>query len=452
MSFIPHTARDVAQMLAAIGAGNIEDLFDEIPAQLRCAALDAVPPAMNEAEITRLMEARAQSDGRSLCFAGAGAYEHHIPAAVWQIVGRGEFYTSYTPYQAEASQGTLQLLYEFQTMMATLTAMDVSNASLYDGASALAEAILMAVRAKRSARRALVPRTVHPLVRRAVRAIVAQQGIELTELPYDDSKGATPVAAVDAAAGDVAALVIPQPNFFGVLEDVDALTDKAHGIGALAIATCNPLALGLLEPPGRWGSGAGADICCGDAQPLGIPLSGGGPYLGYLTCKQPLLRQLPGRIVGRTVDLEGRTGYTLTLQAREQHIRRAKATSNICTNQGLMVAAATIYLALTGAEGLARIAAASHARTRQLCARMAASAGVEPIFSGPFFHERAMRLPVAAAGLLERMGGCGVLGGYDLSDEYPELGDALLVCATETKTEADLDRYGAAFDAALKSC
>jgi len=451
MSFIPHTAADVGAMLCEIGAESIEALFDEIPAGLRCAGLERLPAAMNEAEVTRLMQSRARADGLALNFIGAGAYEHHIPAAVWQITGRGEFYTSYTPYQAEASQGTLQLLYEFQSMMASLTGMDASNASVYDGASAAAEAILMAVRAKRGARRVLIPAALHPLYRRTVRSIVAAQGIELVELPWEAASGTTNWKAIAAGAQEAAAVVVAQPNFFGVIEDADAATDRAHEIGALAIAACNPLALALLAPPGRWGSGAGADICCGDAQPFGIPLSGGGPYLGYLTCKQPLLRQLPGRIVGRTVDLDGKTGYTLTLQAREQHIRRAKATSNICTNQGLMTAAATIHLALVGAEGLHRIAAASHARTRELCARLAAIPGVRPLFPGPFFHERAIGLPRPAAGVLERMVRNGILGGHDLSQDYPELGHALLVCATETKTGADLDRYAEALAEAL-SC
>ena len=449
MPFIPHTAQDVRAMLAAVGAARIDDLFDEIPAGLRDARLGAVPPALSEMEIARLMQERAEADGRYLGFLGAGAYEHHVPAAVWQIVTRGEFYTAYTPYQAEASQGTLQLLYEFQTMMASLTGLDASNASLYDGASALAEAILMAVRANRAGRRrVLVPRTVHPLYRCAARSIVEQQGIELEEVPYCTECGDTPAGALDGRAEAIAAVVIPQPNFFGMLEDVDALTDRAHALGATAIALCNPLALGLLKPPGAWG-GAGADICCGDAQPFGIPLAGGGPYLGYLTCKQPLLRQMPGRIVGRTVDADGGAGYTLTLQAREQHIRRAKATSNICTNQGLLAAAATVYLALVGAEGLKRIAAAAHANTRALRDRLSRIQGVAPVFDGAFFHECALRLPVAVAPVLEALRDRRILGGLDLSADYPELGNVLLVCATETKTEADLDRYAATLAALL---
>ncbi|MCP4994369.1 MAG: aminomethyl-transferring glycine dehydrogenase subunit GcvPA, partial [Gammaproteobacteria bacterium] len=323
MPFIPHTETEVQEMLAAIGADSIDDLFDEIPANLIIEDLQGVPSARSEMEVGQLLRRRAQQDGHATCFIGAGAYDHHVPAAVWQLAGRGEFYTAYTPYQAEASQGTLQLLYEYQSMMTALTALDVSNASLYDGASALAEAVLMSVRANRKSKskRILVPRTLHPAYRKVVHNIVKEQGLTLTELPFDISSGTTDLSALDQYQGEnFAALVIVQPNFFGVLEDVDAMTDWAHQNGCLAIAVVNPLALSVLTPPGEWG-GAGADICCGEGQPLGAPLSSGGPYFGFLCCKQALVRQVPGRIIGRTVDLDGKTGYTLTLQAREQHIR-----------------------------------------------------------------------------------------------------------------------------------
>jgi glycine dehydrogenase subunit 1 len=389
------------------------------------------------------MQERAREDGLPLCFLGAGAYEHHIPAAVWQLATRGEFYSAYTPYQAEASQGTLQLLYEFQSMMTALTAMDVSNASLYDGASGLAEAVLMAVRANRKtrSRRVLVPRALHPAYRRAVRSIVHQQGIELVEIPFDRSDGHTTLDGLDPFGGkELAALVIPQPNFFGVLEDVDALTDWAHDRGALVVGAVNPVALAVLTPPGEWGV-QGADIACGEGQPLGIPLSSGGPYLGFLCCKQPLVRQLPGRIAGRTLDLDGNPGFTLTLQAREQHIRRSKATSNICTNQGLLVTAATIHMALLGAEGLERVAAACHTNTRRLSQLLCDIPGIEPLFAGPVFHEQALRLPAPAADVLRSLAAHNVLGGYDLGLEYPELDPALLICATEMRTAADLESY-----------
>ena len=451
MPFIPHTADDVQAMLEAIGAPSIEDLFDEIPPALRISALQALPEGLSEAQITRLMAARATQDPPLACFLGAGAYEHHIPAAIWEIVGRGEFYSAYTPYQPEASQGTLQVLYEYQSMMAGLTGLAVSNASLYDGASALAEALLMAVRANRKSksRRILIPRTLHPLYRRAAHAIIHNQGLELLEVPYDPAGGHTPVEVLAPWAGqDIAALVIAQPNFFGVLEDVDALTDWAHQHNALAVAVVNPTALAVLKPPGQWGA-RGADIACGDGQPLGAPLSSGGPYFGFLCCRQDLVRQMPGRLVGRTVDLDGKPGFTLTLQAREQHIRRSKATSNICTNQGLMVTAATLYLTLLGPHGLEQVAACCHANTRALLEQLSAIPGVSPLFNRPLFHEAVLKLPRSAGAVLEALRTHGILGGLDLSGDYPELGDALLICATETKDAADLRAYATALAAVV---
>lgn len=448
MPFIPHTESDVRAMLSSIGAADIEALFDEIPAALRCGALSGVPAGLNEMQVTRLAGERAAQDAPLLNFIGAGAYEHHIPSAVWQIATRGEFYTAYTPYQAEASQGTLQVLYEYQTMMASLTGMDVSNASLYDGASGLAEAILMAVRAHKSSRRILLPATVSPLYRSVVRSIVGMQGIELVEVPFDPVSGTVDQGALETVEGDFAALVIPQPNFFGALEPMDALTDWIHARGGLAVALVNPFSLAVLKAPGTWGA-SGADIAVGEGQPLGTPLSSGGPYFGFMCCKQALVRQMPGRIIGRTVDLEGRTGYTLTLQAREQHIRRAKATSNICSNQGLMVTAATIHMALLGQEGLRRAALAAHAGTARLAAQLAAVSGVQRLFNAAHFHEIVLQTARPVADVLASMRADGVLGGYDLTPHYPQLGNALLVCVTETKDAQDVQRYVAALRRAL---
>ncbi|MEY3219437.1 MAG: hypothetical protein RIT27_794 [Pseudomonadota bacterium] len=443
MPYIPHTNQDIAEMLSVIGVQRIEDLFDEIPAALRCGELK-LPAALNEAEITRLMDERSAQDAGALCFAGAGAYQHHIPAAVWQIATRGEFYSAYTPYQAEASQGTLQLLYEYQSMISHLTGMEASNASLYDGATALAEAVLMAVRLHKTAqtKRILIPKTVHPLYRKVVKNIVKYQGIELVEIDYDAKTGQTTIDACEKAKQnqDVVALVIPQPNFFGVLENVDDLTNWAKQNNGLAIGVVNPMSLAILKSVGDWGE-SGADIACGDGQPLGIPLSSGGPYFGFLTCKKAHVRQLPGRIVGQTVDLEGKIGYTLTLQAREQHIRRAKATSNICTNQGLMVTAATIYLSLMGADGLAKTAHASHHNTSHLVEQLSQLNGVEKVFSGAFFHETVIRLPMGVSQVLKTLAAHNILGGFDLSADYPELGDALLICATELRTNVDQQKY-----------
>lgn len=451
MPFIPHTEEDVREMLAVIGAADIESLFDEIPAELKVLAPSAIPPGMKEMEVARLMSERARCDGEYLNFIGAGAYEHHIPAAVWQIATRGEFYSAYTPYQAEASQGTLQLLYEYQSMMASLTALDATNASLYDGASALAEAVLMAVRLHKSSRRVLLGRGLNPRYRQVVRSIVSNQGIEVVEVPLDLRDGRLSVELAQAQAGeDFAALVVPQPNFFGGLEEVDALTDWAGSKGAFAIACVNPMALALLKPPGAWGS-SGADIAVGEGQPLGVPLANGGPYFGFMACKQSLVRQMPGRIVGRTRDVDGRSGFTLTLQAREQHIRRSKATSNICTNQGLAVTAATIYMAMLGAEGLRNVAAQSHANLEALMQRVTCIPGVQRLFGSPAFHEAVLVLQHPVAGVLEAMRAKGVLGGLDISRDYPDLGNALLVCVTETKTDTDLDAYASALTEALGS-
>lgn len=440
MPFIPHTDQDVKEMLETIGISKIETLFDEIPDSLRHAPLDSVPAGISEMELGKLMCERARQDGNELCFIGAGAYEHHIPAAVWDVAARGEFYTAYTPYQAEASQGSLQLIYEFQTMMASLMALEVSNASLYDGASALAEAILMAVRlsGKKEKSSILIPRVVHPNYLQTVKAIVSQQDIELIEVPYQNNTGKTDFAAIKKLMNnDVVALVISQPNFFGVLEEVDPLTDWAREKELLSIAVVNPMAMALLKPPGKWGK-EGVNIACGEGQPLGIPLASGGPYYGFLCCRKAHVRQMPGRIVGRTVDLCGKTGYVLTLQAREQHIRRAKATSNICTNQGLMVTASTIYMSIMGPEGLRRIASLSHQRAREMVKELTAIPGVEAAFRSPFFHEIVLRINKPIDQMLRELANRHIQGGYALKEAYSELDDCLLLCATETKTVDDI--------------
>ncbi|MDA3921087.1 MAG: aminomethyl-transferring glycine dehydrogenase subunit GcvPA [Salinisphaera sp.] len=447
MPFIPHTQTDIEAMLAAIGADSIDSLFDEIDPSLRDVDISALPDRTSEQAVTRLMHERAAQDSGGLCFIGAGAYEHHIPAAVWEITTRGEFYSAYTPYQPEASQGTLQVVYEYQTMMCGLTGMDVSNASLYDGASALAEGVLMAVRANRQSKaaRILMPTSVHPYYRQVARNICANQKIVFETIDFDRSTGTVDRDALARWAGeDVTALVIPQPNFFGQIEDVDRLTDWAHDNGALAIGVVNPLALALLSPPGEWGSdesSEGADIVVGEGQPLGAPMAGGGPYFGILCCRKKHVRQMPGRVVGRTHDLDGETGYVLTLQPREQHIRRSKATSNICTNQGLLVTAATIHMSLLGPQGLENVAATCAATTRDLVARLTDIDGVEAVFSGACFHECVLRLPADAKTVLAALAERGIFGGLALAEFYPEIGNAIVVCATETKTDADLAAY-----------
>ncbi len=453
MPYIPHTPDEVTEMLRLIGAQSINDLFDEIPQELRIdleegnSGLDAIPLGRSEMAVQRLLSEKAMLDGTPLCFAGGGAYEHHIPAALWEVATRGEFYSSYTPYQAEASQGTLQVIYEFQSMIASLTAMDVSNASLYDGASGLAEAVLMAVRANRKAKskRILMPKTVSPVYRQVVETIVKNQGITLELIDMEQTSGTINLSHAQQQLTNeaFAALVIPQPNYFGSLEEVHQLTNWAHEQGGLVIAQVNPTALALLEAPGSWGEN-GADIAVGEAQPLGIPLSSGGPYIGFIACKQKLVRQLPGRIVGRTVDLDGKAGFSLTLQAREQHIRRSKATSNICTNQGLMATAVTLYLAFLGTDGLQKVAASCVANTQKLMTLLEK----KPEFNFPFgktvFHEFVLELGVPAASVLERLAEEDIVGGIDLllqqNDEQTADShkNRLLICVTETKTEDEL--------------
>ncbi len=441
-------------MLGAIGIEHIDDLFDEIPAHLRAAPLESIAEGLTEMEISRLMHQRARQNSSALCFIGAGAYDHHIPAAVWQITTRGEFYTAYTPYQAEASQGTLQLTYEYQSMMAALLAMDVSNASMYDGASALAEAVLMAVRANRKSksRTILMPSSVNPVYRQTAHTIVNGQQITLLDVPYDSSGGTTALDSYIRRAGeDVTAVVIQQPNFFGCLEDVDAITDWAHEHNMLVIGMVNPLLMSVLKPPGEWGR-EGADIVCGDGQPLGAPLSAGGPYYGLLCCRKALVRQLPGRIVGRTKDLDGKEGFVLTLQAREQHIRRSRATSNICTNQGLMVVASTIHMAIMGTAGLENAARACYANTHTLIDALCEISGVSLVFHSPCFHEAVIKLDYPVASVLSALADHNILGGYDVSVDYPELGQVMLVCATEMRSAEDIQAYEAAMKQVMARC
>ncbi len=449
MPFIPHTDKDTREMLAAIGADSIEDLFDEIPKELRIEHLYGVPEALTEMEISRLMRERAHLDGSPLCFLGAGAYEHHIPAAVWDIATRGEYYSAYTPYQAEASQGTLQTIYEYQTMITALTGLDVSNASLYDGASGLAEAALMAVRANRRVKTGLLLLApgVNPVYEKVAQAITGGQGLTFEWLPQDAATGNVDFDKLPEGKSPVA-VVMQQPSFSGTLEDVDRLTDWAHAEGAFAIGIANPTSLSLMKAPGHWGE-QGVDIACGEGQPLGVPLSSGGPYFGYMTCKQKHVRQMPGRIVGRTTDLDGQPGFALTLQAREQHIRRTKATSNICTNQGLMVTAATIYMSLLGAEGIAHVARQSHANTSRLVEGLCGIDGIDRLYEGPYFHEVALKLDRPATDVLDAVASHNIIGGYDLTDYAGT--DAVLVCATETKTDADIDACIAAYAEAMST-
>jgi len=453
MPFIPHTEEDIAAMLQKIGVANIETLFDEIPKELYGVELDTIPEGMNELEVTRHMrELSLENRNHALCFIGAGAYEHHIPAAVWEVASRSEFLTAYTPYQAEASQGALQLIYEYQTMIANLMGMEVANASLYDGATALAEAVLMAVRSNRrtKSRRVLLPKTLHPAYRQTIKTIVSSQDIELVELDYNTTYGHITYQELKPHEDETfSAIVIPQPNYLGQLEDVDMLCEWAYGHNALAIACVNPISCAALKAPGQWGK-HGADIAVGEGQPLGIPLASGGPYFGFMCTRQNFVRQMPGRIVGRTTDIDGKVGFTLTLQAREQHIRRGKATSNICTNQGLMVTAATIYMSLLGFKGMHKVSVHCHARTRQLLTKLQQVPGVERAFSTPYFHEAVITLPCDVEAVLAYMRAKGIHAGIAIEDNYPEYPNSLLVCVTETKNDADLRLYATTLSEAIE--
>ncbi len=451
MPFVPHTQADVETMLAEIGVDSIDTLFDEIPSHLASGRLDRVPQGRSEMAMLQLMSQRAEQDAGYVCFMGAGSYDHHIPAAVWDITSRGEFMTAYTPYQAEASQGTLQLIYEYQSMMAALTGMDVSNASVYDGASGLAEAILMAIRANKKNKSGIVlmADSVHPHYQQASANIVKNQNVDIRTLQLDETGIVDNTQLPDVQPS---AVVVQQPNFFGRLEAVDALTNWAHERNALVIAVVNPMTLAVLKPPGEWGDN-GADIVCGDGQPFGVPMASGGPSFGFTCCRSALVRQMPGRIIGRTEDLEGKTGFALTLQAREQHIRRGKATSNICTNQGLLVTAGTIYLSLMGPEGLREVALACHANAMSLQQSLLEVEGVSAVYNGPHFHEFAVRLPIPADTLITQMSERGILAGLSLSHFTPDLvtdsGRTLLVAVTEKRTEQELQAYIEAFKAIL---
>ncbi|MCH9756514.1 MAG: aminomethyl-transferring glycine dehydrogenase subunit GcvPA [Gammaproteobacteria bacterium] len=442
MPYIPHTPEDTKTMLERIHAPNIEALFDEIAPALRQKPFTGLPDGQNEMALLQHAKALAQQNTPNTCFIGAGSYEHHTPAAVWNIASRGEFLTAYTPYQAEASQGTLQLLYEFQTMIAELTGLEVANASLYDGATALTEAVLMALRMhkKNSPHRVLIPETLHPLYRETLSTILKHQDITLVTLPMDKALGITSLQSLDAYQDDTTtALIIPQPNFFGQLEPVDALTDWAKTHNATAIACVNPVSLGLLKPPGLWGE-HGVDIACGEGQPLGAPMAGGGPYVGFFSTRREHVRQMPGRLVGRTTDTDGKTGYTLTLQAREQHIRRGKATSNICTNQGLLVTTAAIHMSLLGPNGITRVAHQCHQNTRLLVNQLTEIPGVSRVFTSPFFHEALIQLPSPVDPILDKLQAKGV-NAFTPAAYYADYPNTLLVCATECRTEAEIEHF-----------
>lgn len=444
-AFLSHTESDRRAMLEVIGARSIDELFGVIPDELRAGSL-GLPARRTEQEVRRDMEDLASQNRPygSKSFLGAGCYNHYVPSSVGAIVGRTEFSTAYTPYQAEVSQGTLQHIFEFQTMITALTGLDVANASMYDAFTALAEAAFLALRSN-ARDRIVISEGVHPEARGVVRTYAAGPGFPVAVASLDPDHGRTRIRAADLEAAG--ALLVQQPNVFGVIEDLTPLAQAAHEVGCLLVVSQNPLTLGLLESPGA----LGADVAVGDVQVFGGRLNFGGPSAGYLACRKELVRQLPGRLVGQTVDLDGRLCYTLTLQAREQHIRRARATSNICSNQALNALAATVYLALLGPHGLHDVGAVCVRRAHHLQRCLCALPGMELVFDGPFFHEFALRLPGDAGEFAERMRELGVDPGVPLGrfeSERPEGAppaflprDTLLVAVTESNMPEDLECY-----------
>jgi glycine dehydrogenase subunit 1 len=436
MRFIPHTDDDVRGMLAAIGAPSVRSLFECVPEKLRLGRPLALPEAGSEQEVlAELAElaGRNAHTGSHAWFLGAGSYAHFVPAAVDALASRGEFYTAYTPYQAEISQGTLQAIFEWQTMMAGLTGLEVSNASLYDGASATAEAALMALRITRR-RKVAVSAGLHPHYRAVLATYLGGLDAELVELPLGEA--GTTASAAGRVDADTACVIVQQPNFFGCVEELAAQGAAAAAGGALLVSvTTEALSLALLRAPGA----CGADIACGEAQSFGVPLGFGGPHLGFLCTRSRYVRQMPGRLVGATEDARGRRGFVLTLSTREQHIRRERATSNICTNQGLCLLMATIYLALLGRRGLRGLAELNLAKASYAKARLA-RAGLRALFPAPSFNEFAVGLRGDAGDALARAREAGIVAGLDLAPYAPQLGPALLVCATELVSREQIDR------------
>lgn len=439
MAYLFNTSDDIQQMLSVIGAASIEELFASIPQPLRLKRPLDIPPAMNELELTQhIAELASRNSGveSAICFLGGGAYDHFIPAVVDSLASRGEFYTSYTPYQPEVSQGNLQVMFEYETLICQLTGMDVSNASLYDGATATVEAVLLAMASQPKRTKVVVPESLHPNYRRVLETYLQWTPYELITVPCPEAT--LPLEAWRGVLdGQVGCVVLSQPNFFGVIEDLQPAATAARSAGAVVVAVSDMISLGLFSSPGDWG----ADIVVGEGQCLGNPLQFGGPYLGILACRESFVRRMPGRIAGQTEDRSGNRCWVLTLQTREQHIRRDKATSNICTNQGLFALRAAIYLALQGPQGLRETAEHCAYKTEYLRSRMASCERFEVRFDAPAWreiviHDRAQEVPQ----LLEHCSRQGLLAGVPLGTWYPRLNDCFSVAVTEKRTRAELDR------------
>ena len=438
MPFIPTTDENRKEMLKIIGVSEFEELLQNIPDEIRFNGEYSLPEPLSEHEVTVLLKKLAESNGNTgnnSCFLGGGAYDHFIPAAVGHITSRPEFYTAYTPYQAEVSQGTLQAVYEFQSMICELTGMEAANASMYDGASALAEAALLCSNHKRRPE-ILISKSVHPFYRQVVQTYCHRSGVKLIEIDIDN--GTTDLELLEKKVADsTAGVLVQHPNFFGNLEPVHEIADIAHNAGALFSVSVDPVSLGVLAPPSEYG----ADIVTGEAQGLGNALGFGGPYIGMFAVAKPLIRKMPGRIAGITADSEDRRGFVLTLQTREQHIRREKATSNICTNEQLCALAATVYLSLMGKEGIKTVASMCVQKSHYMADQLSSLKGVELMFSHPYFKEFAVRLPVPAQDVIDHMKKSNIFAGIDLARFDYSIDNGLLIAVTEKRSKREIDTY-----------
>ena len=434
--YIPHTPDDIRQMLDKIGVNSIDDLFADIPESVRLQKEYDLPEAMSEEEIRAYFKALGEQNQQQVIFAGGGAYDHYTPSAIDALLSRSEFLTAYTPYQPEISQGTLQYIFEYQSHICELTGMDCTNASMYDGATAAVEAIFMAVAQAKKRNHVLVSATINPTLVSIIHTYAKYKGINVDLIP--EANGHTDRTAMQTmlAKGDVAGVLVGSPNHYGIIEDYTGFADDIHAAKALMIMHCDPSSLAVLKTPAAWD----ADIACGDGQPLGIPLSFGGPYVGFLACKKELVRKLPGRIVGATKDVDGKRAFVLTLQAREQHIRREKANSNICSNQSLMALHITIYLALMGKQGLREVNEQSYGAAHYLHDELVKTGLFTPAFpDAPFLKEFALRTTLPVKALQAHLAKHGYMAGIALGDYREGMDDCILFCATEKRTKKQID-------------
>ena len=429
MKYFPHTQQDIEQMLSVAGLKSMDDLYGEIPQQLLFNREFDLPEAMSEVEIRKFFETLGKKNSQLVCFAGAGVEDHYSPSVIAPVISRGEFLTAYTPYQPEISQGTLQYIFEYQSMICELTGMDVTNASMYDGTTATAEAMMMCVAIAKKRNKVLISATVNPRVRSVVETYARYQGVTVETIAEKD--GVTDLLDLEnrLAGDDVAGVILAQPNYYGIVEDYTGVAEMCHVKKAMFVMNAKPSALAVLKTPAEWG----ADIACGDAQSLGIPMCYGGPYVGYLACTNANVRKLPGRIVGATTDVDGKRAFVLTLQAREQHIRREKANSNICSNQSLMALYVTMYMSVMG--HLSDACSLSYSGAHYLADQLVATGKCTLVFDKPFFNEFAVKTNVPACKVLDALAKEGVLGGVRIAD------DMLLVCVTEQRTKAEMDKF-----------